>query len=191
MFGLDFIKKKLDIMSGVLNTVEGIAKKISQKLFLTDVTVTATRKKVEEIYELLKKSVEEDHRDFYFSKFQIDDAVFEGRITKITMNEFQQVSGSYAAEKQDGSPAKVQNPRLETDRPDVLTGELDAENQRVTFKAVRGSVQEDTAVAVKVIADADLGEGVEEIEVVGSVLVSPGRAKKLTLQLDEPVDQEL
>lgn len=183
MFGLNRI-------SNTLRNVEGIVTSIYYKIGNLFDIIDQIATQVNTLFDLLVNPKETDQSDFYFSKFEIEGATLEGRITKITMNEFQQVSGSYAAEKKDGSPAKVQNPRLETDRPDVLTGELDSANQRVTFKAVRGSVTEDTPVAVKVIADADLGEDVQEIEIVGSVLVSPGRATKLTLKLDEPVDQE-
>lgn len=190
MFGIFDLRKKLDVISGTIYTIEGIVKIVSSRVKKLSELVEQTHTKVNSIFDLLTKEAEEpDHSSFFFSKIQIDNIVIEGRIEKITMNEFQQVSATYKAEKKDGSPARVQNPRIETDRPDVLTGELDEANSKVTFKAISGVVQEDTAVAVKVVADADLGEGVKEIEVVGSVLVTPGQAEKLTLEFDDPVDQ--
>lgn len=183
-------------MSGVLNNTEGIAKGISHRVILVEARVEQTFTRVnkiltivDETFNLLKKSAEEDHSDFFFSKVQVDDLIIEGRITKIAMNEFQQVSATYSAEKKDGRPAKVQNPRLETDRPEIVIGELDEAKSRVTLRAKKGVIEEDTPVAVKVIADADLGDGVKEIEIVGSLLITPGQAEKLTLNFEEPVDR--
>jgi hypothetical protein len=184
------IRKKLDFMSGTIYTIEGIARNIYTR-------VKEVPDKLDEILTLLKSGPTEPNlKSFYFSKVQVNEldgvlvTIIEGRVERIQMNEFQQVSASYAAEKKDGSPAKVENPRLETDHPELMTGTIDEAAQRITLKPVKGAVQEDTAIAVKLIADADLGEGVEDIEVVGSVLLTPGNAVKLSLNFEEPVDLE-
>ena len=142
-----------------------------------------------EVLEEIKKIQPPDQSGLYFSKVKIDNVIVEGRIKKIAMNEFQQVEATYAAQKKDGRPAKVQNPRLETDQPDLVIGELDEANNKVIIRAKKGVIETDTPVAVKVIADADLGEGVKEIDVVGALLITPGEAEKLTLNFSEPVDR--
>lgn len=182
MFGLNRIYN-------TLSNVEGYVKSIRYKVWNLFEITNQIATQVNIVFDLLVNPKETDQSDFYFSKFEIEGATFEGRITKITMNEFQQVSGTYAAQKRDGRPAKVQNPRLETDQPDLVLGEIDEANSRITLRAKKGVIDEDTPVAVKVIADADLGDGVKEIEIVGALLITPGEAEKMTLQFEEPVDR--
>lgn len=176
------LRQKLDIMSGVDNNTEGITKRI----LLIDKEIL---EKTNQIFGILNSGIE-DQSDFFFSQVQIDNIIIEGRVEKITMNEFQQVSATYSAQKKDGSPAKVENPRLETDHPELVEATLDAEASRITIRPKKGVLQEDTAIAVKLLADADLGEGERDIEIVGSLMLTVGEAEKLELKFDDPVDLE-
>lgn len=177
----NFIRRKLDFMSGTIYTIEGLARNIL-------IRIKDNSTKLDNILDKIDKNIEPDLSDAFFAKVQIDNIIIEGRISKITMNEFQQVSATYAAEKKDGSPAKVENARAEVDRTDVATVEIDTEAQRVTVKPIKGAITEDTPVAVRVVADADIGEGEREIEIVGAVLITVGEAEKLTLTFEEPTD---
>lgn len=181
MFGFKEILQKLNLMSGAIYNTEGIVKRI--RITQKDDSVVILK-----IYELLKSPAPVNKSSFYFSKIQIDNIIIEGRIEKITMNEFQQVSATYEALKRDGTPAKVENPRLETDHPELIVGTIDEAAQRITLKPIKGAVKEDTAIAVKLIADAIVGEGEEDLEIVGSLMLTPGRAEKLTFNFEEPVD---
>lgn len=189
VFGLDFIKKKLDIMSGDIKNTEGIAKNIlTRSRTITDLVVKVFDK-VNEILELLKKNVEEpDESGFFFSQFKIENITIKGRLESITMNEFQQVEGTFEALKKNGQPAKVQNPRVEVDHPEMATAEITGENT-VVVKAIEGAIPEPTALLVTVTADADLGEGVREISVVGTVPLTPGEAESLAINFGEPTDR--
>lgn len=179
------LQKKLDFISGTINTIEGIARSVQRtikanSIALTDLLLTIRR---------IEKKLEVDKSSFYFSKIKIENIIIEGRIEKITMNEFQFVDATFEARKKNGQLAKIENPRAETDRPGIVTAEIINENT-ARFTAVEGSVSEATAVLCKVIADADLDVGeVREIEVVGSVTVTPGEAETLTLTLGEPQDK--
>jgi hypothetical protein len=181
----NFLLKKLDIISGVINNIEGIVKKIREIIRLHSLAL----EDILEVAKRIESKIESDKSSFHFSKIKIENIIIEGRINKITMNEFQQISATYEALKKNGQPTSVQNPRAVSDNEAVLTAELDEANKRTTFKAVQNSVTEPTAVAVRVIADADLGEGVREISIEGSVLVTPGEAETLALKFEEPVDQ--
>lgn len=180
MFGLTFIKQKLDIMAGVINTIEGIVKSINTRTK----TIIDLLFRIELIVNEIKRP---DKSAFYFSKFKIENITIEGRLEKITMNEFQQVVGTFEALKKNGQPAKVQNPRVEVDHPEMATAEITGENE-VTVKAIEGSIQEPTALLVTVFADADLGEGVREISVVGTIPLTPGEAESLAINFGEPTD---
>lgn len=189
MFGLTFIKQKLDIMSGDIKNTEGIAKNILTRIRVIQDLAIKVHVKVDAIFELLESNVEEpDQSDFFFSQFKIDNIIIKGRLESISMNEFQLVRAKFVAKKKNGQPAQIQNPRAETDNPSVLVGEITGENE-ATFAAVEGSVTEPVAVLCKVIADADLGEGVREIEIIGSQTVTPGEAHSLEMTFGEPEDK--
>lgn len=189
VFGLDFIKKKLDIMSGDIKNTEGIAKKnltISRETFekISEVSI-----KVVEIFNILKSEVEEpDESGLFFTKFKIENITIEGKVEKITMNEFQRVVGTFEAKKKNGQPAQVQNPRVELDHPEMATAEITGTNE-VTVSAIEGAIPEPTALLVTVTADADLGEGVREISVVGTIALTPGEAETLEVTFGEPEDK--
>jgi hypothetical protein len=156
VFGIDFIKKKLDIMSGDIKNAEGIVKNILTRVRTISDLIAKVYDKVNEILDLLKKNVEEpDESGFFFTKFKIENIIIEGRLEKITMNEFQQVVGTFTAVKKNGQPAKVQNPTVEVDHPEMATAEITGENE-VTVKAIEGAIPEPTALLVTVKADADL-----------------------------------
>lgn len=189
MFGLDFIRKKIDIMSGTIYSIEGIVKNVLTRIRTIFDLVTKIQDKVNEILELLKKNIEEpDESGFFFTKFKIENVIIEGKLEKITMNEFQQVEGTFQALKRNGQPAQVQNPRVEVDHPEMATAEITGENT-VVVKAIEGAIPEPTALLVTVTADADLGEGVREISVVGTIPLTPGEAESLAITFGEPTDR--
>lgn len=176
MFGIEFIKQKLDIMSGVINNTEGIVKKINDRI-----------KVIQHVLGRIELLVQPDHSAFYFSQFKIDNHIIKGRLESISMNEFQQVVGTFQAVKKNGQPAKVQNPTVVVDHPEMATAEITGENE-VTVKAIEGAIPEPTALLVTITADADLGEGVKEISVVGTIPLTPGEAVGLEVTFGEPTD---
>ncbi len=179
MFGINTVlsriadmMKKLNFMSGTIYNIEGIAKRILNK--------------VEKILELLENlDHEDDLSGFHITKITIDQITIEGVIDRMTINEFQKVSATVEATKKNGQPAKVENLRVETDRPDVLGGEVSGDNQ-LLFRAVEGGVTEPTAVLVTVTADADLDvDEVRELVISDSITVVPGEAEAISLKFGE------
>src|SRR5690348_13147604 len=156
--------KKLDFISGTINTIEGIVRKIRHDQTLDSVTIV-------KIWNKLNEQQQQDKSSFHFSKIKIENIIIEGRITKFIMNEFQFVDATFEAVKKNGKPAKVENPKASTDNEQVLTAEI-IDDHTARFTAVEGFGDSPVAVLCKVTADADLGEGVREIEVVGSVTVT-------------------
>lgn len=181
----NFLLKKLDIISGVINTIEGIARRVKSDVVFICEQIIYVRDIVEKIH---NNQQQIDKSSFHFSKIKIGNVIAEGRITKFTMNEFQFVEATFAAVKKNNQPAKVENPRAETDHPEMVTAEIINEST-ARFTAIEGSVSEPTAILCKVIADADLGEGVREIEVVGTLPLTPGEAESLNLTFGEAQDK--
>lgn len=173
------IIKKLDFMSGVINNIEGLVKRIRQAQITNTVTIDKTWKKLDELT---------DKSSFHFSQFKIENIIIKGRLESISMNEFQKVVGTFEALKKNGQPAKVQNPRVEVDHPEMATATLTGENE-VTVEAIEGAIPEPTALLVTVFADADLGDGVKELSVVGTIPLTPGEAVSLAINFGEPTDK--
>lgn len=162
MVDLRFLLQKLDVMSGALYRIQYY---------------------VRETYNRVKAL--SNKSDVFFSEIKIGNIIVKGRIEKITMNEFQFVEATFTAKKHNGQPAQIQDPVAETDNPEVCTAEIAGPNT-AKFSAVEGSVTEPTAVLCKVRGDADLGEGVNEIEAVGSITITPGQAETIELAFGEP-----
>jgi hypothetical protein len=184
VWGLKEIRQKLDFISGDINRIFGKAGVILD-------LIREIGKDVKEILKLLKQTPPiptPDLSAFYFSKFKLGNIIIEGRLEKLTMNEFQQVTGTFTALKKNGQPAKVQNASVVSDNPAACTAEISGENT-VLCKSVEGGVQEATAVLITVTADADLGDGVREIQAVGSLTITPGEAETLALEFGEPEDK--
>jgi len=180
--------KKLDFMSGVLNNVEGIAKKINSKIDIISLSLVGLKVIQEKLNEILKK-LEIDKSSFHFSKVKIENIIIEGRITKFTMTEFQSVDATLEGTKKNGKPADWDgNPTVELDNTLVATAEV-IDHKTIRFSAIEDSVTVPTLVNVTVKVDADLGEGVEEQTATGSFIVEPGRLTGLKLTFGQPQDK--
>ena len=175
--------KKLDFISSVTNTIEGIVKGIYKEIDLIYKKLNTVLADTNKLVESLNKS------SFHFSKVKIENIIIEGRITKFAMNEFQFADAILEGTKKNGKPADWDgNPIVELDNTSVATAEV-IDHKTIRFTAIEDSVTIPTLVNATVKVDADLGEGVEEQTATGAFIVEPGRLTGLKLTFGEAQDK--
>jgi len=179
--------KKLDIISGTIYTIEGIVRKIFNRVDDISLSLTGLKTIQEKLNEILKK-LEPDRSSLRISKNKIENLIIKGDIKSMNLDNLQQVTLTLEATDRKGNPAKVESVNWESTDTSIATAEPNTENQlECTFKAVKGAVG--TCIA-RATADAKFGEETNNLVAEEALNVTDPEAQVLSLKVAEPVDQE-
>lgn len=171
--------KKLDFISGTINTIEGYVKKIRHDQTLDSVTIVKIWNKLNE-QQVNKPS-------FHFSKIRIENITVKGDIKDVNIDNLQQVTYTLEAKDRKGNPAKVESVTWELTNPVVAALEVNPDNQlEATVKGISGTTGQ---TLVRATADARFGEEVNNLVAEDALNVTDPEASVLSLSNSGAVDQ--
>lgn len=173
--------KKLDFISGTINTVEGITKKTWYRQTVHD-------RILGNIFDEIKKLRQiEDKSSFHFSKIRIENIIVKGDIKDVNIDNLQQVTYTLEAKDRKGNPAKVESVNWELTNPVVATLEVNPNNQlEATVKGISGTTGQ---TLVRATADVRFGEEVNNLVAEDALNVTDPEASVLSLSNSGAVDQ--
>lgn len=181
MWGLNELRQKLDIMSGVIYEIQGFVKIIANRT--KDIKV-----QLDSIIQLLKDSAPTNIISLRFAKVKFLETgmTVEGDLKKMNLDDLSKVTFTLEATDRKGRPAQVQNPTFAISDPSLATGEQSTENPlEFTVTRIQGT---SGVFVVHAEADADLGEGVKQLVAEEAVNATLAEANILSLKAGEPSD---
>lgn len=170
--------KKLDIMSGVINTIDGRVKIIFQRS-------SSISTKLDIIFDEIQE--QHDKSSFHFSKVRIENITIKGDIKKVNIDFLQQVTYTLEATDRKGNPAKVESVTWELTDPSIATLEVNPDNQlEATAKGISGVTG---VTLVRATADVRFGEETLHKVAEDALNVTDPEAEIISLKASEATDQ--